>query len=110
MANDEKDFQARADQTLSGFMEALEDQAADDMEIDLENAILTLELPDGGQYVLNKHAPNREIWLSSPISGAWHFGWDAQAQDWRATKEGHSLADFLAKELTVRLGKPISLK
>ena len=39
----------------------------------MQGGILTLALEQGGQYVINKHGPNKEIWVSSPVSGAAHF-------------------------------------
>jgi frataxin len=30
--------------------------------------VLTLKLGEGGTYVLNKQPPNKQIWLSSPMS------------------------------------------
>jgi hypothetical protein len=32
-----------------------------------QNQVLTLRLGDLGTYVVNKQAPNRQIWLSSPV-------------------------------------------
>ena len=32
---------------------------------------------DAGTWVVNKHAPTRQIWLSSPKSGARHYAFDA---------------------------------
>jgi frataxin len=46
------------------------------------------------------HRPNRQIWLSSPKSGAWHFDADpAVPGQWVATKGGERLHDLLAREL-----------
>ena len=33
----------------------------------LQQGVLTLTLAGKGTYVLNKQAPNQQIWLSSPI-------------------------------------------
>jgi frataxin len=74
MSLDESRFAALADPLLERIGDAVED-ALDDAEADLHAGILTITLPGTGQYVINKHAPNREIWVSSPKSGAHHFGW-----------------------------------
>jgi frataxin len=70
---DDSSFEKLAGRTIEGLFEALDDAIGDRAEIDLEGGILTIELEDGGQYVINRHGPNRQIWLSSPKSGAWHF-------------------------------------
>ena len=70
---DDSSFEKLAGRTIDRLFEALDDALGDRAEIDLEGGILTIELEDGGQYVINRHGPNRQIWLSSPKSGAWHF-------------------------------------
>ena len=72
MTLDESRFNTLADQILDHIADAVED-ALEDSDADIQGGILTITLPGRGQYVINKHAPNREIWLSSPRSGAHHF-------------------------------------
>ncbi len=105
------EFEREAGQVLDRLFERIEDQLGDWLEVDLEGGILKLELPDGGTYIINKHAPNREIWLSSPKSGAWHFA-TADGR-WRSTRPGPNGAeDFLAllsAELAAASGRPVEL-
>ncbi|MEQ9361280.1 MAG: iron donor protein CyaY [Rhodospirillales bacterium] len=70
MSLDDTSFTRIADATLESFMDAIEAVLGDQADVDLEGGILTIELDSGGQYVINKHAPNRQIWMSSPASGA----------------------------------------
>jgi iron donor protein CyaY len=35
--------------------------------------VLDITLPSGAQYVINRHAPSQQIWVSSPVSSASHF-------------------------------------
>lgn len=37
------------------------------MTVSVQQGVLTLTLAGKGTYVLNKQAPNQQIWLSSPI-------------------------------------------
>jgi frataxin len=62
---------------------------------------MTVALADGRQFVLNKHAPNRQLWLSSPVSGAHHFV--PADGGWRSTRGPETLAGLLAAELGVAL-------
>ena len=97
---DETSFERAAEKTLQQLMAALEEALGDEAEIDLEGGILTVELEAGGIYLLNLHRPNRQIWLSSPKSGAWHFDADPAAPGhWVATRGGERLHDLLAREL-----------
>jgi len=107
MALDDQRFLALADETLDRLMAAVEDQCAD-AEVELQGGILTIEL-DGAQYVLNKHAPMRQLWLSSPRSGAWHFAWDEAASAWRNTRGPETLDAVLAQDLGAATGKDVEL-
>ena len=108
---DEPDFERQARKVLDRLMAEIEDQAGD-LEVDLEGGILTIGLPGGGQYLINKHAPNREIWLSSPKSGAWHFRHDPEA-GWISTRvvddARPQLHRLLADELAAATGTPLEL-
>ena len=63
---DEDAFQSIADTTLTALMDQLDAALGDRWDIDLESGVLTVELDSGAQYLLNKHAPMRQLWLSSP--------------------------------------------
>jgi frataxin len=108
MRLDENRFAALADATLERMADAIDDALGDEVDVELHAGILTLSLPGGGQYVINKHAPNREIWLSSPSSGAWHFAWKGEA--WVSTREPPAvLGPLLAGELAARFGVTVVL-
>ena len=58
---------------------------------------------DAGTWVVNKHAPTRQIWLSSPKSGARHYAFDAASGLWQDTRGGGELLATLSAELGVAL-------
>lgn len=96
-------FHAAADETLTRLMDILDEAIGDRADVDLQDGILTIDLDDGGQYVLNKHEPNRQIWLSSPKSGAGHFAFDETNATWVGTRDGRDLLGVLGAELGVAL-------
>lgn len=99
MSLDESRFASLADPLLERIADAVED-AMDDADADLHAGILTLTLPGIGQYVINKHSPNREIWLSSPRSGAHHFAWNGDR--WMSTRNSEiELLGLLLAEIGV---------
>ncbi len=104
---DERAFEALAGTTLARLAERLEDGLTATLDVELQAGILTLELPDGRRYLINKHAPNRQIWLSSPISGAKHFDWTGEI--WRSTRGPERLEAFLAEELAGFTGTHVDL-
>jgi frataxin len=52
---------------------------------------------------VNKHGPTKQIWLSSPKSGARHYGFDAVRGQWRDTRGDSDLLSILAGELGATL-------
>lgn len=105
-SDDESGFHAAADRTLAHLLETIEDTLGDALDVDLQGGILSIELADGGQYVINKHAPNRQIWLSSPVSGASHFAYQ-QGRGWASTRGDALLHELLAQELAATTGTPV---
>jgi frataxin len=109
MSLDDASFHRIAEKTISGLAEIIDVDLGDEIDVEEQNEILTLVLPDGGQYIINKNAPLKQIWLSSPRSGAWHFDWDAAAERWRSTRgEKIALDDLLIGELEAITGTKVS--
>ncbi|XVF01864.1 hypothetical protein REPUB_Repub04eG0126000 [Reevesia pubescens] len=80
-----------------------------DLQEKLENEVLTLKLGALGTYVLNKQTPNRQIWLSSPVSGPSRFDWDHNAQAWVYRRTKANLLKLLESELEQLCGEPVNL-
>ena len=47
-----------------------------------QDGVLSIQLGEAGTYVLNIQAPNRQIWLSSPISGPARYNFDSSTRTW----------------------------
>lgn len=105
---DERAFEALAEAALEHAMERIESAGGGALDVDLDGGALTVELDSGGQYLLNRHAPTRELWLSSPASGAHHFARGPEG-GWRDKRSGEDLAALLERELSQALGRPVSL-
>ena len=50
------------------------------LDLTLADGVLSVASPARGTWVLNKHGPTRQIWLSSPVSGPRKFNlhWEAE--------------------------------
>ena len=99
----ESEFIRLADQELHYLQERLEllaDENIDD--IDLLEGILYIKLRDSSEYVINKHYPSLQIWVSSPISGGYHFSYIALKSGWW-TLQNIELRNILSKELGIQL-------
>ena len=96
---DESAFRAAADATLDRIGLAL-DAALEtsDAELDwsLKDGVLTIECDDESRIIVNRHVPNREIWVAAK-SGGYHF----RAHDgrWRDTRGSDELAAALVRIL-----------
>jgi len=88
-------FETMADSLLETLEEGIDDA-------ELQGGVLTVET-EGGTWVVNKHAPTRQIWLSSPKSGARHYALDEASGLWKDTRGGEDLLTTLSNELGVAL-------
>jgi CyaY protein len=86
----ESEFHRAVDEVLARIERAAE--ATEALDSDLEAGILTLECPDGSRIIVNRQAPNREIWVAAR-SGGFHFAFRDGA--WRDTRSGAELYSSL---------------
>lgn len=70
----------------------------DDWEADLASGVLSISLPDGRSYVLNKQRPNAQLWWSSPLSGPRRFHYDVASKRWLDVRSGQWLRGALQSE------------
>ncbi len=105
----ESEFIAAADRTLAGIGAALDAAVAcSDVDLDwgLNDGILQIECEDGSKLIVNRHVPNREIWVAAR-SGGFHF----RPRDgrWRDTRSGDELGAALAALVQAQAGLTIAL-
>lgn len=74
--------------------------------------VLHITFPPNGEYVLNKQPANKQIWLSSPITGPKRYDWVVVGEgmqhkegsgvgDWMYLRDGSTLTELLRTELGV---------
>lgn len=113
---DESVFHRVADRTIHALQERVEaivDDHCDGGDVTYGDGVLTVFLGhDEGTFVLNKQTPNRQLWLSSPVSGPFRYDYggttgDAEADDdeldtlgnlWVSQRDGHKLIHKLREE------------
>jgi frataxin len=97
-------FHCLADAYLDALTDEIEAKDAEGLlDAEVEQGVLTLTLPSGKQYVVSKHLPSKQLWLSSPISGGLHFSYDEAHSAW-ALADGRKLCTLLADELAHAIG------
>ncbi|MDD2701477.1 MAG: iron donor protein CyaY [Sideroxydans sp.] len=81
----ENEFNTLADTAFQRIEHALD---ASDIDYDSNGMVMEIEFDDGSKVIVNRHVPNREIWLAAR-SGGFHFGWQNDA--WISQREGDEL-------------------
>ncbi|KAI0851996.1 Frataxin [Daldinia vernicosa] len=103
-----------ADEYLDAVLTKFEELQDEYGEVDVEysSGVMTVKIPNAGVYVINKQPPNKQIWLSSPISGPKRYDYvqsgEAQGEkqnikkgEWVYARDGTTLGDLLLKETGV---------
>ncbi|KAH9524637.1 hypothetical protein Btru_027417 [Bulinus truncatus] len=97
--------------SLSEFFEELPETEAcnEDYDCAYGSGVLTVHLGSTeGTYVLNKQTPNKQIWLSSPLSGPKRF--DYYQGQWVYLRDGTGLHKLLEEEMLELTGIKVDLK
>lgn len=108
----ETEFIALCDRTLEAIGDALDDALdVSDADVDwsLNDGILEIVGDDGRKLIVNRHVPNREVWVAAR-SGGFHFRiHDGRWRDARGGGElGAELTRLLGEEMGVDVG-PLEL-
>jgi CyaY protein len=105
----ESEFIALTDRALNLIGEALDESGAD-VDWQLNDGILEIDCEDGGgtggKIIVNRHVPNRELWLATR-GGGYHYR-SAEAR-WMNTRGGGDLRNELERALAAQGGIAIAL-
>lgn len=100
----DSEFIASADALLASIGAALDD-AVDESDADIDwsqnDGILTIDCAGSGKVIVNRHVPNREIWVAAR-SGGHHFR--ADGDSWVDTRSGETLDATLSRLLREQAG------
>ena len=103
----ESEFITMADRVLEQIGHAL-DASDSDVDWQLNDGVLEIDCSggdgSGGKIIVNRHVPNREIWLATK-GGGYHYRRDGAA--WIDTRGGSDLATALAQALEVQGGERV---
>ncbi|KAF2236613.1 putative Frataxin like protein, mitochondrial, partial [Viridothelium virens] len=110
-----EEYHEISDRYLEAVVAKLEEmqESREDIDVEFSAGVLTVSIPAKGTYVINKQPPNKQIWLSSPITGPKRYDWvmrDGMQQKegtgegtWIYLRDGSNLTDLLREELEVSL-------
>ncbi|MCJ1392491.1 Mitochondrial chaperone Frataxin [Xylographa bjoerkii] len=103
-------YNSLADDYLEAVQQWLEDlsDADESVEVEFSAGVLTVTLPPAGTYVINKQPPNKQIWLSSPVSGPKRYDYVSLNEsgdngDWVYLRDGSTMTNLLREEMGIIL-------
>ena len=99
MMND-KDFAKEVTRIINFIATTIEENDVNgNIDVDINGDILNLITQDG-TFVINKQSSVKEIWLSSPVSGPYHFLHDGKK--WKS-KAGDNFFEILSNDLNIKI-------
>jgi CyaY protein len=100
----ESEFNELADAVFKRIEQAIDASNAD-VEYSLNGSVLELEFDDDSKIIVNRHAPNQEIWLAAK-SGGFHYGW--QDGQWASRRDGSELFSRLSELVKAACGTAVA--
>lgn len=97
----ETDFLGLTDALFRRIEDALED-AGLDADCLISGNVLEIEFDDGAKIVVNRHVPNRELWIAAK-SGGFHFA--LRDGQWLAARDGAEFGATLSQVVTAAAGE-----
>ena len=99
----ENEFSEMADAVFARIEQAI-DAADGDIDYDNNGSVLEMEFTDGSKVIVNRHVPNREIWLAAK-SGGFHYA--MQDGRWHSQRDGSELFAKLGELVQLGTGKKL---
>lgn len=101
----EREFNQQAAEVFSHIETALDNSDAD-IDCNLNEGVMELEFADDSKIIINRHAPNQEIWVAAR-SGGFHYA--RKGNDWINTRDGSELFASLETLINQQSGEEIDL-
>ena len=95
----ESEFIVLTDRVLETIAAAL-DAVDADLDWELNDGVLTIDCGSAGKLIVNRHLPNRELWVAARLGG---FHFRAEAGAWR-DRDGNELGAKLTRLLRAQAG------
>lgn len=92
---DESAFLNYSDELLA-WLEGQVCDMSDELDAQFAGNVLTVEADGGLEVIVNRHAPNQELWIAAP-SGGHHFR--LEGGRWASTRDGAGFFEVLERSL-----------
>ena len=67
--------------------------------------VLNVSVSSLGTFVINKQSPNKQLWLSSPVTGPFRYDYCASTASWVNSSDRHPLLSILADDFETLVGE-----
>ncbi len=91
--------------SIGAMLDAALETSDADVDWNLNEGILEIECGDGSKLIVNRHLPNREIWVAAR-AGGYHFKPVDGA--WRDTRSGDEIGAALAALVSAQAGLDVT--
>lgn len=107
---DDREFQLRADETLSSLYRALS-KASDSYEFETDyGGTLTVEFENPpAKFVVSPNSPVKQIWVSAQ-SKSYKLEWDGARGEFVLPETGESLAKVMESAISRQLGETVTFQ
>ena len=97
------DFYSFVNSYLDNLYDELDKRYGDHTDIEIQDGVIKITFDDDRQMIINRHLPNEELWMSSPLSGGSHYRYENN--QWINTKTGPTFYEQLMQDLAVICGQ-----
>lgn len=101
----ESEFLAYSERVFAHIEDEIE-RGGWDVDCQSQGNVLTLEAAGGGQIVVNRHTPNRELWIAAK-SGGHHFS--HRDGRWLASRDDSEFFAVLSQALSAAVGETVRI-
>ena len=95
--------------TLEGFQDAFDeysdDHPAAQLDVEYADGVLNVMVGSHGTFVLNKQAPNLQIWLSSPVTGPQRYDFCVSTNSWLNSRDQRELFSRVSDDFNQLMGE-----
>jgi CyaY protein len=100
------EFNERVDLIFDRIVDSLDASDAD-CDVEVNQNVLEITCDDDSKIIVNRHEPNREIWIAAK-SGGFHFKFKDGV--WIDTRSGEWLAAALARVVREQTGETLKFE
>jgi CyaY protein len=101
----DNEYHQQVDAILLHLEESIDDIEQVDLDYESAGGILTIDFPNGSKIIINKQAPNQQIWVATKFDGH-HF--DLVDQQWIDNRSGKEFWQLICEAASKQAGVAVT--